>query len=76
MEDPIKMDDFGGKPPIIGNTHSLPGCKESSSRKQGKKSGRGGIFPSFLKGTGKLLMYYKWAVWSMEQHHNFSVQVI
>ena len=24
MENPIKMDDLGGKTPIFGNTHSLP----------------------------------------------------
>jgi len=24
MENPIKMDDLGGKPPILGNTHMFP----------------------------------------------------
>ena len=25
MENPIKMDDLGGKPTILGNTHYIPG---------------------------------------------------
>ena len=43
MENPIKMDDLGGKPPIFGNTHILysnqPGAQLTTAQRVAIASG-------------------------------------